>query len=240
VWQIQNALPDLREPSLNRLRLGGSVSTGLLKFELEGNLLARDTYPIPLFGAPGHVRIEQATEGGKPAAIGFEGDHYYLATSARHFTLKGSLALDDDRVLSIPGPLNTLEADLGDGRCVEGSRLSGLSAVTIHFDRAIAKQPTLEPTVFNFARGQGGRGISFSTDCDARGVISASCSCRSFGSACSTRRERVSRRRRRDRPPTRVTRPTSDHRHAPPGRLVQDRRAFATNGGCSNPTPSTA
>jgi hypothetical protein len=138
--------------TLNRLRLGGSVASGILKFELEGNVLANGMHPVPLFGAPAHVRVEQATEGGKPAAVGFEGDHYYFATSARHFVLKGTIALDEDRVLSIPGPLNSLEADLADGRCVEGARLSGLSGATVHFDRALSKQPTVEPTVFQLSR----------------------------------------------------------------------------------------
>jgi hypothetical protein len=138
--------------TLSRLRLGGSVASGLLKFELEGNVLASGMHPVPLFGAPAHVRIQQATEGGKPAAIGFEGERYYFATSARHFVLKGSIALDEDRVLTIPGPLNSLETDLADGRCVEGSRLSGLSGTTVHFDRALAKQPSVEPTVFQLSR----------------------------------------------------------------------------------------
>ena len=41
--------------TLGRLRLGGSVSSGILKFELEGNVLAPGTYPVPLFGAPAWV-----------------------------------------------------------------------------------------------------------------------------------------------------------------------------------------
>ena len=148
--------------TLTRLRLGGSVATGNLKFELEGNLLVDGPFTVPIFGAPAHVRIEQATESGKPAPIGFEGDHYYYAATSRRFVLKGTLVLDEDRALSIPGPLNTLEADLGDGRCVEGSRLSGLTATTIHFDRAITTQPGVEPTVFQLSRAvRVGREVNF-------------------------------------------------------------------------------
>jgi hypothetical protein len=138
--------------ALARLRLGGSVATGTLKFELEGNLLVDGPIVVPIFGAPAHVRIEQATESGKPAPIGFEGDHYYYAATSRRFVLKGTVVLDEDRALSIPGPLNTLEADLSDGRCVEGARLSGLTATTIHFDRAVTTQPGVEPTVFQLSR----------------------------------------------------------------------------------------
>src|SRR5689334_1072260 len=138
--------------ALTRLKLGGSVNSGNLKFELEGNLLVDGPYLVPLFGAPAHVRIDQATESGKPAAIGFEGDHYFLSTSNKHFVVKGVIVLDEDRALSIPGPLNAFEADLGDGRCVEGSRLSGLSGSTVHFDRALTKQPAVEPTVFPLSR----------------------------------------------------------------------------------------
>jgi hypothetical protein len=148
--------------ALTRLRLTGSASSGSLKFELEGNLLVDGPLAVPLFGTPGHVRIEQATEGGKPAAIGFEGDHYFYAATSRRFALKGTLALDDDRALSIPGPLNTLEADLADGRCVEGARLSGLRGTTIHFDRALGTQPSVEPTVFQLSRAvRVGREIDF-------------------------------------------------------------------------------
>jgi len=148
--------------TLTRLRLGGSVNSGNLKFELEGNLLVDGPHAVPLFGTPTHIRIEQATESGKPAAIGFEGDHYYYAATSRRFVLKGSLVLDDDRALSIPGPLNTLEADLGDGRCVEGSRLSGITGTTIHFDRSTTTQPSAEPTVFQLSRAiRVGREIDF-------------------------------------------------------------------------------
>jgi hypothetical protein len=148
--------------TLTRLKLGGSASSGNLKFELEGNLLVDGPYPVPLFGVPRHVRIEQATESGKPAAIGFEGDHYYYAATSRRFVLKGALVLDEDRALSIPGPLNALEADLTDGRCVEGTRLSGITGATIHFDRAITTQPSAEPTVFQLSRAvRVGREIDF-------------------------------------------------------------------------------
>ena len=148
--------------ALTRLKLTGSAGTGNLKFELEGNLLVDGPYPVPIFGVPKHVRIEQATESGKPAAIGFEGDHYYYAATSRRFVLKGSLALDDDRALAVPGPLNTLEADLTDGRCVEGSRLSGITGATIHFDRATSTQPSAEPTVFQLSRAvRVGREIDF-------------------------------------------------------------------------------
>ena len=163
-WVAKHKGPGCTERcfALTRLRLTGSASSGNLKFELEGNLLVDGPLAVPLFGTPGHVRIEQATEGGKPAAIGFEGDHYFYAATSRRFVLKGTLALDDDRALSIPGPLNTLEADLADGRCVEGARLSGLRGTTIHFDRALGTQPSVEPTVFQLSRAvRVGREIDF-------------------------------------------------------------------------------
>src|SRR5215471_990764 len=137
--------------ALHRLRLTGSVTAGTLRFELEGSLLTDGPFAVPLFGAPARVRVDQTTESGKPAAIGFEGDHYFLFTAARRFLVKGTLTLDDDRVLTIPGPLNSFEAELADGRCVEGARLSGLSSATVHFDRAITKQ-AVEPTVFQLSR----------------------------------------------------------------------------------------
>jgi hypothetical protein len=163
-WVAKHKRADCTERcfTLARLRLTGSVNTGVLKFELEGNLLVDGGFPVPLFGVPSHVRIDQATENGKAAPIGFQGDHYYYAASSRRFVLRGTLTLDEDRALSIPGPLNTLEADLTDGRCVEGARLSGLTGITIHFDRAVGSQPGAEPTVFQLSRAvRVGREINF-------------------------------------------------------------------------------
>src|SRR5262249_670709 len=82
--------------------------------------------------------------------IGFEGDHYFVHTAARRFLVKGSLFLDGDLALIIPGPLNTLEADVTAGAMVEGPRLSGLSAATVHFSREGPTQPA-GPVVFQLS-----------------------------------------------------------------------------------------
>jgi hypothetical protein len=148
--------------TLDRLRLSGKLAQGTLDFELTGGVLADGPVAVPLFGPPGDVRVEGATEDGKDAAIGFEGDHYYLYTAARRFTLRGRLALEGDRVLLVPGPLNVLEADLEGGRVVEGARLSGLSAATIHFAADDGAQKPSGPTVFQLARAvRVGREIGF-------------------------------------------------------------------------------
>ncbi len=120
---------------LSRLRVGGSVEAGLT-FTLEGSVLADGPVAIPLFGAPERVRLEDAKIDGKPAAIGFEGDHYFLHTSARQFVLEGKLHLDAARVLVVAGAVNAFEADLAKGTIQEGTRLSGLSGTTLHFEGA--------------------------------------------------------------------------------------------------------
>ncbi|MGZ3454632.1 MAG: hypothetical protein ACXWUG_19240 [Polyangiales bacterium] len=137
---------------LTKLKLGGA-SDGALTFTLEGAVLADHAVPVPLFGPPNKVRIEGVKEDGKPAAVGFEGDHYYVMTGSKRFVITGTLTLDVDMALAIPGPLNTLEADLDKGRVVEGARLSGLSGSTIHFEHAAAAAaPAKEPTVFQLSR----------------------------------------------------------------------------------------
>lgn len=140
---------------LTKLKLGGA-SDGTLTFALDGAVLADHPVPVPLFGPPNKVRLEGVKEDGKPAAVGFEGDHYYVMTGSKRFSITGTLALDVDMALAIPGPLNTLEADLDKGRVVEGARLSGLSAATIHFEHATAltggSAPAKEPTVFQLSR----------------------------------------------------------------------------------------
>ena len=155
---------------MHRLRLTGSLDgtsaakDGALHFELEGAVLADGPVAVPLFGPPDKVRLNAVTEDGKPAAIGFEGDHYFVYTSARRFVLKGTLALQDDLALTIAGPLNLFEADLKQGRVVEGSRMSGLSATTIHLEVAESGTPTpvTAPTVFQLSRAvRVGRDIGF-------------------------------------------------------------------------------
>src|SRR5262249_32818447 len=97
-----------------------------------------------------------------PAAVGFEGDHYYLFTTSRRFLLRGTLALDGDLALAIPGPLNTLEAELSSGRLVEGAALSGLAGTTVHFDRGAAAPGRVEASQFQLSRAvRVGRETSF-------------------------------------------------------------------------------
>jgi len=135
---------------LDALVLRGSA-TGKLDFELRGSVLASGAQDVPLFGTPQQVTIEDAKVNGAPATIGFEGDHYYLHTAERRFTLTGRLSLSEDRALAVPGPLNRLEADLKDGRLTEGDRLSGVQGVTLHFD-AERTERAPDPTVFQLSR----------------------------------------------------------------------------------------
>jgi len=137
---------------LTKLTLDGSIASGALGFTLEGGVLAEHAVAVPLFGPPNKVRLEAVTDDGKPASIGFEGDHYFAVTSGKHFTIKGKLALDGDLALTIPGPINSLEADLTNGRVVEGSKLSGLASTTIHFDGGSDAAKPTEPTVFQLSR----------------------------------------------------------------------------------------
>lgn len=147
--------------TLDRLRITGRVGEGPLRFELTGGALGDGPVAIPLFGPPAHLRIEAATEDGRDPVIGFEGDHYFLFTAARRFVLKGTFTLDGDPALTIPGPLNALEADVTAGAVVEGARLSGLSGATLHFSREGAAQGS-GPTVFQLSRAvRVGREIGF-------------------------------------------------------------------------------
>jgi hypothetical protein len=136
---------------LQRMTLTGSVDDGLA-FELEGGVLANGAVAIPLFGPPSQVRLDKVTEDGKPAAIGFESDHYFAYTASKHFVLKGTIGLPNDRALVVIGPLNTLEANLGKGGVVEGAKLSGLSSTTIHFEADAKTKESAEPPVFQLSR----------------------------------------------------------------------------------------
>lgn len=137
---------------VTKLTLDGSVASGTLGFTIEGSVLADHAVAVPLFGTPSKIRLDAVTDEGKPAAIGFEGDHYFVVTATKRFAIKGKLSLDSDRALTISGPVNTLEANLAVGRLVEGSKLSGLTATTVHFDGGSDAAKPTEPTVFQLSR----------------------------------------------------------------------------------------
>jgi len=146
---------------LTRLELTGAADTGMA-FSLEGAVLADSPAPIPLFGPPTHARVDKVTDNGKPAAVGFEGDHWYVVTAPGRFVVKGTLVIDGDLALTIPGPLDALDAELSRGRVVEGAHLSGLQGMTVHFDRAATATPAAEPPVFQLSRAvRIGREITF-------------------------------------------------------------------------------
>ncbi|MBK7398808.1 MAG: hypothetical protein IPJ34_21565 [Myxococcales bacterium] len=143
---------------LSKLSLGGAVDKGTLTFRLEGTALASHAVAIPLFGTPTSVRVEDVSEvegkGTKAAAVGFEGDHYFVVTrggEGGRFVIEGKLFLEKESALVIPGPLNALETDFTSGRMVEGTKLSGLTQTTVHFDAGDAKATT-EPPVFQLSR----------------------------------------------------------------------------------------
>jgi hypothetical protein len=136
---------------LTRLRLTGAPD-GEMKFALEGAVLADRAVAVPLFGPPTHAHIDRVTDNGKPAALGFENDHWFVLTASRRFVVEGTLTLDGDLALAIPGPLDALDAELSRGRVVEGSHLSGLAGVTVHFDRDASASPAAEPPVFQLSR----------------------------------------------------------------------------------------
>jgi hypothetical protein len=136
---------------LTRLHLTGAVDTAMA-FTLEGTVVADKTIAVPLFGTPTNTRVDHVTDNGKPAAVGFEGDHWFVLTAPGRFVIEGTLALRDDMALQLPGPLDSLDADLTLGRVVEGAHLSGLQGVTVHFDRDTASGPTAEPPVFQLSR----------------------------------------------------------------------------------------
>jgi hypothetical protein len=136
---------------LTRLRLTGAAG-GEMKFALEGAVLADRPVAVPLFGPPAHAHVDRVTENGKPAALGFENDHWFVLTASRRFLVEGTVALDGDLALVIPGPLDVLDAELTRGRVVEGAHLSGLAGTTVHFDRDASASPAAEPPVFQLAR----------------------------------------------------------------------------------------
>ncbi len=136
--------------TLDHLTLRGDLKTGKLQFELEGALLARGV-DVSLFGTPDKVRLENVTENGVPAVVGFEGDRYFFRPSAGKFVLRGTVTVGDDRTLQLPTPLNRFDSNITGGRVTEGASLSGLQSGAIHFDSEDAT-PAPAPTIFSLSR----------------------------------------------------------------------------------------
>lgn len=140
---------------LSSLTFRGGMTTSIT-FELKGSVRSNEEQKIPLFGPPGQVRLDDlAMEGGRPT-ITFDSDKYYLLTTAKTFTLRGRLTLGSDQIVSVTGPLLTVDAHLTKGRLVEGEKLSGVANTVLHFDpmtddKAVSAKPSTPP-VFRLAR----------------------------------------------------------------------------------------
>ncbi|HEX4515623.1 MAG TPA: hypothetical protein VH054_18880 [Polyangiaceae bacterium] len=146
---------------LDRMKLSGPIDKGSVDFELTGELLHKGSYDIPLFGPAEKVRLENVTQNGARATIGFEEGHYYFHTSEAHFTLRGKLALPEDRTVTIVGPLNALDAEVKGGRVTEGEHLTALAGTALHFD-AEGDAPAAQPAIFSVSRAlRVGKSIDF-------------------------------------------------------------------------------
>ncbi|MDB4930436.1 MAG: hypothetical protein JWM10_2920 [Myxococcaceae bacterium] len=134
--------------ALTRLRITGAIEPGPLRFELEGAVLAAGAVDVPLFGPPDHVRLDDVTQDGAPAAVSFSGNRYFVRTNARRFVIRGSLALLNELALTIPGPVNALDVEVTGARVVEGAHLAGVADVTLHLDRGTPAVAAAGPTVY--------------------------------------------------------------------------------------------
>jgi hypothetical protein len=141
---------------LSTLTLGGAVG-GPMSFRLTGSTLVEGPTKVPLFGPSGQVRLEDLSLNGAPPTLGFEDEHYFcIIAGARSFTLTGRMTLGDDEMLTVIGPLVSLDARLSQGRIIEGARQSGLSGATIHFDpmtpESQSEAESRTPKVFRLSR----------------------------------------------------------------------------------------
>jgi hypothetical protein len=140
---------------LSHLTIRGAVN-GPMTFELKGTVRANEDQKIPLFGPPSQLRLDDLSmDGGRPT-VTFDNDRYYLITRAKSFTLRGRMTLGSDQMISIVGPLLSLDAPLTKGRLVEGEKLSGLSSTVLHFDPMTEDKSTTakprQPPVFRLSR----------------------------------------------------------------------------------------
>lgn len=137
--------------ALEHMKLTGSAVSGALEFELKGGVLGKGEVDVPLVGAPSQVRLDDVTIDGAPALVGFDGDHYFVRTGLKRFTIAGKIKLGADRALFVSGPLNTLDATLKEGHVTEGAALTGVSGTTLHFDSE-RTEDVAQPSLFQMSR----------------------------------------------------------------------------------------
>lgn len=139
---------------ISSLTLTGAVGEPL-HFEMHGGVLVDEEVQVPLFGMPQQVRLDDVTLNGGPTTMGFEGESFYVRTRARSFVLRGTLTITEDEGLKVVGPVNTLDVKLSRGRVTEGSSMSGVENVMLHFDpmtpESLSKAKT--KSSFRLARG---------------------------------------------------------------------------------------
>src|SRR5580698_5619337 len=99
---------------LSSLSLSGAVGEPI-RFVLTGTLLFPEKTKVPLFGPSSQVRLDELTLNGGPPVVGFEEDHYYVITDLHSFTLRGTITLSNDQMLTVVGPLVSLDAELTRG-----------------------------------------------------------------------------------------------------------------------------
>jgi hypothetical protein len=137
---------------LSRLVLRGDAKARALRFELSGSLLTPGPFDVPLFGDPSNVRVTNARLNGSPAVLGFEGDHWFVHTTAPQFVLTGALAIDGDS-LHVTGPVNVVDAALTGGHVAEGDHLSGVAEAILHVEVGeAATDPNATTETFELAR----------------------------------------------------------------------------------------
>lgn len=140
---------------LSSMSIHGGVG-GPMAFVLRGTVLADGLTKIPLFGPAGQIRLDDVSINGAAPVLGFEDDHYYLLTADRSFTLRGTITLASDPMLTVVGPLVALDANLTQGRLIEGAKLSGLATAILHFDpmtpESESEAESRTPKVFRLSR----------------------------------------------------------------------------------------
>ncbi len=139
---------------ISSLTLTGAVGEPL-HFEMHGGVLVDEEVQIPLFGMPQQVRLDDVTLNGGATTMGFEGESFFIRTRARSFVLRGTLTVQEDEGLKVVGPINSLDVKLTRGRVTEGSSMSGVENVMLHFDpmtpESLAKTKT--KSSFRLSRG---------------------------------------------------------------------------------------
>lgn len=101
---------------IHRLRLSGSIQSGLLEMEISGHIVGQDNGVLPLFGAVPAVEILSLKSGTSEVPLVYSNKSYFTLLPPGAFLLKGQIKIDrtSSTNFMLPGAVGQIDLDIPD------------------------------------------------------------------------------------------------------------------------------